>query len=112
MKIIQGQSTFSREMITELIEENNSDKQKLINNKIEIEQEIKKKEIELEELLKVKIGKKNLKNFLKKIMLSSIIDLIIVNNDDIEIKLKMNLNDFIANSRPPKEGEDSSSFKK
>lgn len=106
LKIIQGQSTFSREMITELIEENNSEKQKLINNKIEIEQEIKKKEIELEQLLKVKSlipdWKKEFKKSSqekKKIMLSSIIDLIIVNNDDIEIKLKMNLDDFIANSK-------------
>lgn len=107
LKILQGQSAFSREMITDLIEENISEKQKLITKKIEVEKEKKKKEIELEQLLQVKTLIPNWKKELekasqekKRMMLSSIIDLIIVNDDNIEIKLKMNLEDFIANARP------------
>ena len=118
IRIIQGQSTFTREMITDLIEENNAKKQELIKEKIELEREKAKKEVEFEEIKQVKQmipnWKEEFKNSSqekKKMMLSSIIDLIVVNDDDIEIKLKMNLRDFIENSQKKIYKEDKASLK-
>lgn len=118
INIIQGKSTFTREMITELIEENKNKKQELINQKIELEKIEKQKKVKFEELLKVKQLIPNWKQeFIdsteekKKMMLSTIVDKIVVNDDDIEIQLKMNLGEFIKDSKLLENKEDSASLK-
>ena len=119
IRIIQGQSTFAREMITDLIEENKKKKQDLINQKLELEKIEKQKKVELEELLQLKKLIPNWKEEFKssseekkKMMLSTMIDKIIVNDDDIEIKLKMNLGEFIENAKILDNKEGSTSLKK
>ena len=101
VRIIQGQSTFTREMITNLIEENKTKKQELINQKIELEKIEKQKQIKFEELLKVRQLIPDWKQEFrestqekKKMMLSNMINKIIVNDDDIEIQLRMNLGEI------------------
>lgn len=118
LRIIQGESSFTREMITDLIEENNLKKQELINEKNELEKIKVQKEVEFEQMKQLKQmipnWKEEFKNSSqekKKIMLSSIIDLIVVNDDNIEIKLKMNLRDFIENSQKNFQKEDKGSLK-
>ena len=77
------------------------------------------KDVKLEQLLQVKKlipdWKKEFQNSSqekKKMMLSGIIDLIIVNDNDIEIKLKMSLEDFIVDSKYLDDKEDVASLKK
>lgn len=118
VRIIQGQSTFTREMITDLIEENKTKKQELINQKIELEKIEKQKQIKFEELLKVRQlipdWKQEFKESTqekKKMMLSNMINKIVVNDDDIEIQLRMNLGEFIGNSKLLKNEEDKTSLK-
>ncbi len=118
IRIIQGQSSFTREMLTDLIEENKLKRQELINEKIELEKTKRRKEIEFEQMKQLKQmipnWKEEFKNSSqekKKMMLSSIIDLIVVNDDDIEIRLKMSLKDFIESSQNKVLKEEKTSLK-
>lgn len=119
IKIIQGQSSFSREMLTDLMEENKKRKQDLISEKTELEKIRNQKQVEFEELMQVrklipnwKEEFKNSSEEKKKMMLSTIIEQIVVNDNDIEIKLKMNLGEFIQSSKILEEKESSLSLKK
>lgn len=118
IRIIQGKSSFTREMITDLIEENKNKKQELIKQKIELEKLEKQKRVKFEELTKVKKLIPNWKQEFKesseekkKMMLATIIDKIVVNDDDIEIQLKMNLGEFIGNTKLIENEEDKTSLK-
>ena len=102
IKVILGESSFSREMLSAVIEEKEEKLKELENRKKDIEIIKKKKELEFEELLSVKklipewkevfknanIGK-------KKMLLSAIIKEIIVYDDKIDIKLNIGINEFI-----------------
>lgn len=118
IRIIQGQSNFTREMVTDLIEENKNKKQELIYQKIEIEKIKEQKQVKFEELIKVKQLIPNWKQEFKeateekkKMMLSTMINKIIVNDNDIEVQLRMNLGEFIESSKLLKDKEDKTSLK-
>lgn len=118
INIIQGKSSFTREMITDLIEENKTRKQELINQKIELEKIEKQKQVKFEELIKVKRLIPNWKQeFIestdekKKMMLSTIINKIVVNDDNIEVQLRMDLGEFIESAEMLKNKEEKASLK-
>ena len=114
IKIIQGKSSFSREVLTDLIEENKNKKQELIGKKMELEKVKKQKQLKLEKLMN---GKELIPDWKeefkksseekKKMMLSTMIGKIIVNDEAIEIQLKISLEEFVGNSRlfDDKEGD-------
>ena len=101
-KIIKGESTFTRELLTGVIEENNKKIEESKKQKNELESLKKRKEIDFEEMLKVKSlipdWKKVLKSSSKerqKMILSSIIKEIIVYDDKIDIHLKIGFEEFV-----------------
>lgn len=102
IKIIKGESTFTRELLTGVIEENNKKIEESKKQKNELESLKKRKEIDFEEMLKVKSlipdWKKVLKSSSKerqKMILSSIIKEIIVYDDKIDIHLKIGFEEFV-----------------
>ena len=106
IKVITGKSTFSKEMLSELIEENNKKSEEFQKQKTELEIIKKQKEIEFEQMLKVKKMIPNWKEILKnatiekkKMILASIIKKIVVYDEKIDIQLKINFEEFIKTAK-------------
>ena len=106
IKVITGKSTFSKEMLSELIEENNKKSEEFQKQKTELEIIKKQKEIEFEQMLKVKKMIPNWKEILKnasiekkKMILASIIKKIVVYDEKIDIHLKINFDEFIKTAK-------------
>ena len=106
IKVITGKSTFSKEMLSELIEENNKKSEEFQKQKTELEIIKKQKEIEFEQMIKVKKMIPNWKEILKnasiekkKMILASIIKKIVVYDEKIDIHLKINFDEFIKNAK-------------
>lgn len=106
IKVITGKSTFSKEMLSELIEENNKKSEEFQKQKTELEIIKKQKEIEFEQMLKVKKMIPNWKEILKnasiekkKMILASIIKKIVVYDEKIDIHLKINFEEFIKTAK-------------
>ena len=106
IKVITGKSTFSKEMLSELIEDNNKKSEEFQKQKTELEIIKKQKEIEFEQMLKVKKMIPNWKEILKnasiekkKMILASIIKKIVVYDEKIDIHLKINFDEFIKTAK-------------
>ena len=106
IKVITGESNFSRELLSQVIEENKNQIEQKEKEKKDLEQIKRKKEIDFEEMIKVKSiipkWKEVLKNAnigKKKMMLASIIKEIIVYDDRIDIKLRIGFNEFVDTAR-------------
>lgn len=106
IKIIKGESTFTRELLTEVIEENNKKIEESKKQKIELEKLKQQKEIAFEEMLKVKSLIPDWKEVLKnssierqKMILSAIIKEIVVYDDKIDIHLKISYDEFIKTAK-------------
>ena len=106
IKVITGKSTFSKEMLSELIEENNKKSEEFQKRKTELEIIKEQKEIEFEQMLKVKKMIPNWKEILKntsiekkKMILASIIKKIVVYDEKIDIHLKINFDEFIKTAK-------------
>lgn len=102
IKIIQCKSSFTREIITDLMKDNINKKKKYIEEKRQLEENKIIKNKELERIVKDKeiipnwkSEFKNLSQEKKKMILSNIINLIVVNDEDIEIKLNMSIEEFL-----------------
>ena len=93
-------------MLSELIEENNKKSEEFQKQKTELEIIKKQKEIEFEQMLKVKKMIPNWKDILKnasiekkKMILASIIKKIVVYDEKIDIHLKINFDEFIKTAK-------------
>jgi len=93
-------------MLSELIEENNKKSEEFQKQKTELEIIKKQKEIEFEQMLKVKKMIPNWKEILKnasiekkKMILASIIKKIVVYDEKIDIHLKINFDEFIKTAK-------------
>ncbi len=102
MRILQGKSSFSRNMIMNLIQENENEKQKLIKQKLELNRIHEQKREEFEQLIQTKgfipdwkQEFKELSQEKKKMILASIIHNIIVKDGEIEIQFEMSLDEFL-----------------
>lgn len=102
INIITGKSTFSREMLSELMEENNQKIAQCQKQKDELEILKSKKEIEFEEMLQMKKmipdWKEVLKNASteeKKMILSTIIKQVVIYDEKIDIHLRISLKEFL-----------------
>ncbi len=106
IKVITGKSTFTRELISELMEENKQKIEEYQKQKIELEKLKKQKEINFEQTMKVKKmipdWKEVLKNCSiekKKMILSTIIKKIVVFDDKIDIYLRISFDEFIKTAK-------------
>ena len=102
MKAITGKSEFSKELISEMMEENNKKIKEYTKKKNKLELLKQQKDIEFEQLLKLKklipdwkVVFENSSIEQKKMILASIIKEIIVYDDKIDVKLNISLNEFI-----------------
>ncbi len=102
INIITGKSNFSRELISELIEENKQKIEEYEKQKRGLEILKRQKEINFEQTMKVKKMIPDWKEILKKcsierkkMILATIIKEIIVYDDKIDIFLRISLNEFI-----------------
>lgn len=102
IKIIQGRSSFTKKVITELIEENENRKQELIKQKLKLKEIEEQKQHKFEEVIQTrrfipdwKQEFKELSQEKKKMLLATIIHKIIVNDDNIEVQLEMSLEEFL-----------------
>ena len=106
IKVITGKSAFSKQMLSELIEENNNKIEEFQKQKIELENLKKQKEIDFEQMMKVRNLIPNWKKVLmnssiekKKMILSQIIKEIVVYDEKIDIHLKINFNEFLETAK-------------
>ena len=93
-------------MLSELIEENNNKIEEFQKQKTELENLKKQKEIDFEQMMKVKNLIPNWKEVLinssiekKKMILSQIIKEIVVYDEKIDIHLKINFNEFLETAK-------------
>lgn len=106
INVITGKSTFSRELISELIEDNKKKIEEYEKQKRELELAKKQKEVSFEQTLKVKNMipdwkevLKSCSNEKKKMILSSIIKEIVVYDNKIDIKLRISYKEFIETAK-------------
>lgn len=106
MKVIMGQSAFSKDLLTEMMNENNGKIEKYTNRKYELEKINEQKNIEFEQMIALKNlipdWKKVFENATieqKKMLLSSIIKEIVVYDEKIDVKLKISFNEFISTAK-------------
>ena len=106
IKVIKGKSTFSKEMLSELIEENNKKIEEFQKQKAELENLKKQKEIDFEQMMKVKNLIPNWKEVLKassiekkKMILSQIIKEVVVYDDKIDVYLRINFKEFLETAK-------------
>ncbi len=106
INVIAGKSTFSRELISELIEENKQKIEEYEKQKRELEIIKRQKEINFEQTMKVKKMIPDWKEVLKscsiekkKMILSSIIREIIVFDERIDIHLKISFKEFLETAQ-------------
>jgi len=102
VKSITGDSSFSSELLGELIEQYKSTIEDLEKRKEAVEKIHNQKQLEFSQMTQVKEMIPNWKQEFenstteqKKMLLSAIIKQVIVHNEQIEIKLKLDLNEFI-----------------
>ena len=115
MKAIMGTSAFSKELIAGMIEENNIKIEECTKNKISLEKIVQEKNLEFDDLVKVKKLIPNWKEVFeqatieqKKMLLTSIIKEVIVYDDKIDVKLKISFDDFFNAIK--KSGKENSIF--
>lgn len=101
INVITGKSTFSRELISSLMEENEQKIKEYQKQKMQLEKIKEEKEINFEQMLKVKSMIPDWKEILKncsiekkKMILSSIIKEIVVYDNKIDIHLKISFKEF------------------
>lgn len=109
IKVITGKSSFSKDLLSEVIEENNKKIEESKKQKSNLELLRKKKEIDFEQMIKVKKLIPKWKEVLqnasiekKKMILSSIIKEIVVYDEKIDIKLRIGFNEFINTAKKMK----------
>lgn len=102
IKVIKGESTFSRELISELMEENNQKIEEFQKQKVQLEKIKKQKEVNFEQMMKVKNMIPDWKEVLrncsierKKMILSAMIKKIVVYDNKIDIHLRISLKEFL-----------------
>ena len=102
MKVIAGNSSFSKEMLNNMIEENNQKIEECKKCKKELEELKEQKDIKFEQMLKVKNmipdWKKVFENASierKKMLLSTIIKKIVIYDNRIEVDVNISFNEFI-----------------
>lgn len=102
VKTLTGESSFSAELLNELISEKEEKRLELISLKNEIESKIGQKKLKDEELLKIKnripVWKDEFERAdidIKKMLLSEIIKSIRIFNDRYEIDFRLQLNDYM-----------------
>jgi hypothetical protein len=106
INVITGKSTFSRELLTEVIEENNKKIEECKKQKNELETLKKQKEVDFEQMMKVKNMIPDWKEVLrnssierKKMILSQIVKEIVVYDEKIDIHLKISFNEFLNTAK-------------
>ncbi len=106
MNVITGKSTFTRELISELMEENKQKIEDFQKQKIRLEQLKKQKEVDFEQMLKMKSmipdWKEVLKNCSierKKMILSAMIKEIVVYDHKIDIHLRISFDEFLRTAQ-------------
>ena len=106
INVITGKSTFSRELISSLMEENEQKIKEYQKQKIELEKIKEEKEINFEQMLKVKSMIPDWKEILKncsvekkKMILSSIIKEIVVYDNKIDIHLRISFKEFLETAK-------------
>lgn len=106
IKVITGKSSFSKDLLSEVIEENNKKIEESKKQKSNLELLRKKKKIDFEQMIKVKKLIPKWKEVLqnasiekKKMILSSIIKEIVVYDEKIDIKLRIGFNEFINTAK-------------
>ena len=106
IKILSGKSTFTKELISELIEENKQKLEEYKKQKTQLEIIKQQKNVSFEQMVQIRNmipdWKKVLKNSSterKKIILSSIIKKIIVYDDKIDIELKISFSEFLNTAK-------------
>lgn len=106
IKVITGKSSFTKEMLSELIEENNNKIVEFQKQKVELENLKRQKQVDFEQMMKIRNiipdWKEILKNCSvekKKMILSQIIKEIVVYDDKIDIYLKINFNEFLETAK-------------
>lgn len=102
VKILTGESSFTAELLNELIEEKEKLRTELSENKNCIEEKIKQKRVEDDELLKIKeripVWREEFEKAditIKKMLLSEIIKEIRIYNDRYEIDFRLQLNNYL-----------------
>lgn len=102
IKSLTGESSFTSDLLNELINEKEEEKNKLINQKEELDNKMNQKKLKEEELIQIKnkipVWKKEFESAdldVKKMLLSEIIKEIRVYNDRYEIDFRLELNDYI-----------------
>ena len=102
IKSLTGESSFSSDLLNELINEKEIEKIKLLNLKEELNNKMNQKKLKEGELLQIKnkipVWKKEFEKAdldVKKMLLSEIIKEIRVFNDRYEIDFRLELNDYI-----------------
>ena len=106
MKSIVGQSSFSKDLLSEMIAENNKKVDEYTKIKKELELLMQQKNVELDEMVKFKNlvpeWKEVFKNATieqKKMLLASIIREIIVYDEKIDVKLRISFNEFLNTAK-------------
>ena len=102
VKTLTGESSFTAELLNELIEEKEKLRTELSENKNCIEEKIKQKRVEDDELLKIKeripVWREEFEKAditIKKMLLSEIIKEIRIYNDRYEIDFRLQLNNYL-----------------
>ena len=106
MNVITGKSTLTRELISDLMEENKQKIEEFQKQKIRLEQLKKQKEVDFEQMLKMKSmipdWKEVLKNCSierKKMILSAMIKEIVVYDNKIDIHLRISFDEFLRTAQ-------------
>ena len=114
MNVITGKSTLTRELISDLMEENKQKIEEFQKQKIRLEQLKKQKEVDFEQMLKMKSmipdWKEVLKNCSierKKMILSAMIKEIVVYDNKIDIYLRISFNEFLRTAQKLGSGKNS-----
>ena len=106
IKVIKGKSTFTDGMLTELINENNKKIEDYKKRKAELETLKRQKEVDFEQMMKVKNLIPNWKEVLmassiekKKMILSQVIKEVVVYDDKIDVYLRINFKEFLETAK-------------
>lgn len=106
MKVIMGKSTFSRELLSDMMEENKQKIEELEKQKKEVETIKKQKEVNFEQMMKIRNMIPDWKDVLKKsntekkkMILSTIIKKVIVYDDKIDVHLKISFDEFLKTAK-------------
>ena len=105
VKSITGETSFNKELLSELIEQHKEKISDLEKERSSLEKLHRKKQVDLKQMIEIqnmipnwKEEFKNSSTEKKKVLLSTIIDRVIVHTEQIEIKVKMSLEEFIRGS--------------